>query len=181
MTDTYNACPNCGGPVWDNRAKKASGQFTPKSPDFTCRDKECAWAMWPTENPVRANTYTKRPQAAPTAAPTQPTAASAPTRQQVAQRREQVRAAYGDCVDWVLANAVPSAAAAGATVDVQAMAFSVFKATYGVAREFAFPAPRQQQPAVIPPPPPRRPEPPPPTEADYPEALQDEDDDLPFN
>lgn len=180
MTDTYNACPNCGGPVWDNRAKKASGEFNPKSPDFTCRDKECAWAMWPAPSPNRSPTYQRAPQAAQAAPPAQPATTGLPTRQQVAQRREQVRAAYGDCVDWVLANAVPSATAAGATVDVQAMAFSVFKATYGTAKEFAFPPPRQQQAAVIPPPPPRRPEPPPPTEADYPEALMDDDSDLPF-
>ncbi len=31
------ACPNCGGPMWDNR----EGKTNPKSPDFKCKDKEC--------------------------------------------------------------------------------------------------------------------------------------------
>ena len=34
-------CPMCNGKTWDNREKKASGDFSEKSPDFTCRDKEC--------------------------------------------------------------------------------------------------------------------------------------------
>lgn len=40
-------CPRCSGAVWDNRAKKASGQFSAKSPDYTCRDKDgCGWVLW---------------------------------------------------------------------------------------------------------------------------------------
>lgn len=40
-------CPKCDGPVWDNRDKKASGEFNPKSPDFACRDKDgCGWTLW---------------------------------------------------------------------------------------------------------------------------------------
>lgn len=30
-------CPNCGGPMWDNR----EGKRNPKSPDFKCKDKAC--------------------------------------------------------------------------------------------------------------------------------------------
>lgn len=40
-------CPNCGGPVWDNRLKKASGEFKPTAPDFKCRRKDCDGAIWP--------------------------------------------------------------------------------------------------------------------------------------
>ena len=40
-------CPRCDSEVWDNRPKKASGQFKPNSPDFTCKDKECGWKQWP--------------------------------------------------------------------------------------------------------------------------------------
>lgn len=41
------ACPSCGGKVWDNRAKKQSGDFSAKSPDYSCRDKEgCGWVLW---------------------------------------------------------------------------------------------------------------------------------------
>lgn len=41
-------CPKCEtSEVWDNRAKKASGQFSEKSPDYACRDKEgCGWVLW---------------------------------------------------------------------------------------------------------------------------------------
>lgn len=42
------SCPNCGGAVWDNRAKKAAGEMKPNAPDYSCRDKEgCKWALWP--------------------------------------------------------------------------------------------------------------------------------------
>ena len=34
-------CPTCEGAMWDNRDKKASGEYKPKSPDFTCKDKDC--------------------------------------------------------------------------------------------------------------------------------------------
>jgi predicted nucleic acid-binding Zn-ribbon protein len=44
-------CPKCGGEMWDNRAKKASGQFSSKSPDFSCKDKVCRGAIWPEKAP----------------------------------------------------------------------------------------------------------------------------------
>lgn len=41
-------CPNCGGDVWDNRARKAGGKMNPKAPDYSCKDKEgCKWVLWP--------------------------------------------------------------------------------------------------------------------------------------
>ena len=41
-------CPKCAGSVWDNRAKKASGEISAKSPDFKCKDREnCDGAIWP--------------------------------------------------------------------------------------------------------------------------------------
>ncbi len=41
-------CPKCGGPVWDNRPKKAEDSTRSKWPDFSCRDKTgCQWAVWP--------------------------------------------------------------------------------------------------------------------------------------
>lgn len=39
-------CPKCGGGMWDNRAKKASGEFKPTSPDFACKDKKCKQGVW---------------------------------------------------------------------------------------------------------------------------------------
>lgn len=40
-------CPKCGGPVWDNRPKKATGDFNPAAPDFKCKNKECGGVIWP--------------------------------------------------------------------------------------------------------------------------------------
>jgi len=48
-TDTAK-CPNCGGQMWDNRPKKASGEFSPASPDFKCRDKACGGVIWPAKD-----------------------------------------------------------------------------------------------------------------------------------
>jgi len=50
------ACPKCGGAMWDNREKKASGRFSAKAPDFGCKDKQCDGKIWhhkddPTANP----------------------------------------------------------------------------------------------------------------------------------
>lgn len=40
-------CPDCGGEMWDNRAKKARGDFSKKAPDFKCKDKSCDGVIWP--------------------------------------------------------------------------------------------------------------------------------------
>lgn len=41
-------CPSCGGEMWDNRAKKASGEFKKTGPDFSCKNKEgCGYVIWP--------------------------------------------------------------------------------------------------------------------------------------
>jgi hypothetical protein len=39
-------CPECGGDMWDNRKKKANGEFSSKSPDYACKDKNCNGALW---------------------------------------------------------------------------------------------------------------------------------------
>ena len=44
---TDETCPSCAGAIYDNRAKKASGDFSPKSPDYACKDKDgCGWVVW---------------------------------------------------------------------------------------------------------------------------------------
>lgn len=47
-------CPNCGGPVWDNRERVAQGW---KGPITKCKDKECAWVKWAPkgQSPVKAS------------------------------------------------------------------------------------------------------------------------------
>lgn len=45
-------CPTCGSDMWDNRAKKASGEFNPKSPDFTCKA-DRTHVVWPPRGRAR--------------------------------------------------------------------------------------------------------------------------------
>lgn len=40
------ACDKCGGPMWDNRPRKAEGKMSPKGPDFACKDKNCEGRIW---------------------------------------------------------------------------------------------------------------------------------------
>lgn len=35
------SCPDCGGPMWDNRSTKKGNQ-----PDFKCKDRSCNKAVW---------------------------------------------------------------------------------------------------------------------------------------
>ncbi len=42
-----DACDMCGGPIWDNRAKKASGAYKRTAPDYSCQDKDnCGAIAW---------------------------------------------------------------------------------------------------------------------------------------
>lgn len=57
-TGIPKSCPNCGGKVWDNTEKKASGQFKASSPDWSCADSECkklpGSVGWPEKHDVSA-------------------------------------------------------------------------------------------------------------------------------
>ena len=47
-------CPDCGGQMWDNRAKKASGEYAANRPDFSCKKRagnpDCKGAIWPSKD-----------------------------------------------------------------------------------------------------------------------------------
>jgi hypothetical protein len=43
------SCPKCGGPMWDNRARKTN----PKAPDYKCRDRGCDGLYWPGQWPKK--------------------------------------------------------------------------------------------------------------------------------
>jgi hypothetical protein len=43
-------CPKCSGKMWDNRPKKATGEYSVAAPDFKCRDKACDGKIWPDKN-----------------------------------------------------------------------------------------------------------------------------------
>lgn len=38
-------CEKCGGPIWDNTAKAAGGNW--KGPLLKCKDESCGWKKWP--------------------------------------------------------------------------------------------------------------------------------------
>jgi len=43
-------CPKCGADMWDNRQKKQEGEYSQKSPDFVCKNKDdCGFAAWPNQ------------------------------------------------------------------------------------------------------------------------------------
>lgn len=43
-------CKKCGAKAWDNRAKKASGQYKSTSPDFVCSNKVCGMIGYVNKN-----------------------------------------------------------------------------------------------------------------------------------
>ncbi len=47
LTHSGPNCPECGGMMWDNRPKKASGEFKSTAPDYKCKNKSCGGVIWP--------------------------------------------------------------------------------------------------------------------------------------
>lgn len=47
-------CPDCGGPMWDNRATKKG-----KQPDYKCRDKSCNKAIWLNDSTPQTEGYSE--------------------------------------------------------------------------------------------------------------------------
>lgn len=47
-------CPKCAGDMWDNREKIESGDFSPKSPHFSCKSKDCKAAYWEGQYEIKA-------------------------------------------------------------------------------------------------------------------------------
>lgn len=76
-------CPKCGGPMWDNTVPGA--KKSPKSPDYKCKDKECAEAVW-------LDKKTAKKPAPDTPAPTAPVANGALSWPQI--QRDYAVAAY---------------------------------------------------------------------------------------
>ena len=69
-------CPVCNSPCWDNRAKKASGEFKSTAPDYKCKDKNCEGVIWPEKDEPKPPKRTQAGPGAPDAE--QPPAAPAP-------------------------------------------------------------------------------------------------------
>lgn len=55
------SCPKCDGAMWDNRQKKASGEFKATAPDFSCKDKACGGKVWPKKENGDHNTQGEIP------------------------------------------------------------------------------------------------------------------------
>jgi hypothetical protein len=55
MTPT---CPICGKEMWDNREKKASGEFKTTAPDFRCKEKTCEGVVWPEKKELPPTPHT---------------------------------------------------------------------------------------------------------------------------
>jgi len=78
------ACPKCSNSMWDNRAKKAAGSISAKSPDFKCKNKDgCDGVIWPPRDDNRNGKPTADQLAAQRAIP-----------MTGAQPREQLAAEY---------------------------------------------------------------------------------------
>ena len=61
-------CPECGGPVWDNRQAKRSGERGPKSPDYKCKSCDTRFWLQAGQGTRRGNSNAPPPPAASPAA-----------------------------------------------------------------------------------------------------------------
>lgn len=174
-------CPACGGPMFDNRPKKASGKYGPTRSDFSCKDKgNCDKGVWLTEQEKAevAEAPAERTGAAPAAA-----ARAKLTPEQRKAGRDKVMADYLGLMTLVTERMAAIAKQHGVPLDmgnVQAATFSI----YGEMRTRGFLSdpPAHVAPRAPAPPPP--PPPPPPSRQpagfeDAPDSFEEEDD-LPF-
>jgi len=135
-------CPQCHGPMWDERKGKYWGNGLSQSgkpkPTHKCRNKECGGALWLKEAP----TPTTTPVVQPTPAP----AVSTPTKQPVSigltgdasldrdvDGWAALRAKYGECFTYVMDNVVPVLDAAKIGASPEAIAAAT--ATLFIARQ----------------------------------------------
>ena len=51
-------CPKCNSEMWDNKPKKASGEFKSNSPDYKCRNASCGNVIWPPKTKTQTQPQT---------------------------------------------------------------------------------------------------------------------------
>lgn len=86
-------CPKCNSDVWDNRQKKASGQFKANAPDFSCKNKsQCGWTSYP----ERGAAVAPQPHIPPQ--PVAPFVAPSPV-----DNDAKIVALYWNCLDTIMA------------------------------------------------------------------------------
>lgn len=56
-------CDRCGGPMWNNMPKKASGEFKANGPDYSCKNKECGGRIWNAGEPFGPASGERAPHA----------------------------------------------------------------------------------------------------------------------
>ncbi len=171
-------CPKCGGAMWDNRETKKN----PRQPDFKCKNKSCDEAMWLDKGQLKQSTKAT----ADTTATSGPVGLTPP---QQASARQSIRQTYAITMGYVAGFMAKIATENKLPLDmghVQAATFSIYNMmdkrgllpVHTKSPETAAPVPKRE-------PEPPRPVPPRPRNDDtdfenYPEALRDEPDDLPF-
>lgn len=174
IKDPITECPKCHSKVWDNREKKKSS----KSPDFRCKNKECDEPFWlpKDENPASA-------PSAPVA--TRTSGLDGLTAQQQANARQMVRESYTSTMAYIAGAMQKIAKDTGIPITMDAVQAATFSVYNTMDKKGLIPshlkAPMPTPPKREPEPPRRQPEPPPMDDDDYPEALRDEPDDLPFD
>lgn len=177
------ACPACGGPMFDNRERKASGKYGPTRSDFTCKDKEnCDKGVWLTAE-EKAAIEAEAPSRAAGGAPA-PAARVKLSPEQKKAGRDKVMGDYFGLMKLAAERMSAIAAQHKVPLDmghVQAATFSAYKAMadHGyLADPPAAPTPAPEPPKPAPRPQPARQVP---AQSDFEERPDLEaDDDLPF-
>ena len=168
-------CPKCGGAMWDNRKKKASGDYKATRSDFSCKDKDgCGHGVW-------IEGKSAKPAASAAAAGVASSAAKpnlSPADRKAG--RDKVFADYLGLMSLVAERMAVIAKQREIPLEmanVQAATWSV----YGLMKDKGYlSAPVKAAVAPVAPPPPRKPAPKPAAEfEEFPGALEAEDD-LPF-
>lgn len=172
-------CPQCGGEMWDNRAKKASGAYKSSRSDFSCKDKDgCGHGIW-----VSKGAKPAAPAGVASGGTAKPSLAPADRK----AGRDKVFADYMGLMTLVAERMAAIAKQHGVPLDmanVQAATWSV----YGVMKDKGYLSPPAKAAAAAPAPAPApRPAPPPrrvaaPVAAEFEEfpGGLEADDDLPF-
>lgn len=128
-------CPDCGGPMWDNRDNKRN----PKQPDFKCKDKDgCGKGVWVKGKGGGSGNGNRGQGAANAAGP---------------RNSRPLVPLYGECLGYAV-RAVKHHLPTATTADILAGAATLFIAATRDGAPLVAPKPKP-----APPPPPKEPEP----------------------
>lgn len=193
-------CPKCDGPMWDNRAKKRSGDYKASRSDFSCKDKDgCGHGIW-IDPPAKKGGQKKGEGAPASASPARMEFSPAEAKNARQRLCHDYFAVYMPQFARQMKKIATDNGIALSMADVQAATFSVVRMMADrrlLVDGARVPLPQREPPAPARTPAPARPAPapvpapkpgresvrqtvPPEEFDDFPEALQDQEDDLPF-